>query len=89
MAKLPRGVRWTPALVPADASASVKTRYLTKDCREDTEVCQRTREKDEEVNIGERFKQHATFICTDLCILVHMDVVIRNRGSTPNRKRMC
>ena len=33
MAELSRGVGGTPALVPADASASVQTGQLTEDCR--------------------------------------------------------
>lgn len=33
VAELPRRVGWTPALVPADASASIQTGYLTEDCR--------------------------------------------------------
>lgn len=37
VAKLPRGVRGTPAQVPADAPASVKAGYLTEDCREEEE----------------------------------------------------
>lgn len=37
VAKLSRRVRGTPAQVPADASASVKARYLTEDCREKEE----------------------------------------------------
>lgn len=32
VAELPRCVGGTPALVPADASASVQTGYLTEDC---------------------------------------------------------
>lgn len=42
VAELPGGVRWTPALVPADASASVPTGYLTEDCREGSNVVSRS-----------------------------------------------
>lgn len=42
VAELPRGVGWTPALVPADASASVQTGYLTEDCREGSNVVNRS-----------------------------------------------
>lgn len=43
VAELPGGVRWTPALVPADASASVPTGYLTEDCREGSNVVNRSK----------------------------------------------
>lgn len=43
MAELPRCIGGTPALVPADASASVQTGYLTEDWRKRSDVVNRSK----------------------------------------------
>lgn len=83
VAELPCRVGGTPALVPADASASVQTGYLTEDCRKGSDVVNKRDSLYMKI-FGKSCSIIQIYASPYTCIHV-----IRNRSRNTNRSGMC